>query len=441
MKRLSTILLISMAVAFGLNTVIPVPLLADVLISAPPPLAELLEEGLAENKEIQSLAAQVESLKEEISFAGSLEDPRLGLGVLNLPTDTFNFDQEPMTQKVLFLAQKVPWFGKLSLKSKRTALMASRQQAVLEAKKLELARRIATAYYEVGFVASNLEINSRLMDMVSQLLKVAETRYASGEGLQQDVLQAQVELTNLLDEKIVLKRKRRTLEDQINGLLNRESFASVIPPKPPMYADITLDFETLKSQSLSNNPWLRVRQAEVNQAVVEEELANKDYWPNMDFKVAYGQREEDFTGRDLPDFVSATVTFTIPLWAKSRQGKKLAASKKTHEAAIKSYRNLVETLPHRVDALATEIRDTQENYRLYVDALLVQSEQWARSSLAAYEVGKVEFNTMVSAQLMLLRAELQAKRYLYSIYQKLAELEEVIGGPLDMASENVNKSS
>lgn len=47
MKRLSTILLISMAVAFGLNTVIPVPLLADVLISAPPPLAELLEEGLA----------------------------------------------------------------------------------------------------------------------------------------------------------------------------------------------------------------------------------------------------------------------------------------------------------------------------------------------------------------------------------------------------------
>jgi hypothetical protein len=56
-------------------------------------------------------------------------------------------------------------------------------------------------------------------------------------------------------------------------------------------------------------------------------------------------------------------------------------------------------------------------------------------------VGKVEFNTMVSAQIMLLRAELQAKRYLYSIYQKLAELEEVIGGPLDKTTGKVNYSS
>ena len=63
-----------------------------------------------------------------------------------------------------------------------------------------------------------------------------------------------------------------------------------------------------------------------------------------------------------------------------------------------------------------------------MDALLVQSEQWAHSSLAAYEVGKVEFNTMINAQILLLRAELQAKRYLYTTYQKLAELEEVLGG-------------
>ena len=97
---------------------------------------------------------------------------------------------------------------------------------------------------------------------------------------------------------------------------------------------------------------------------------------------------------------------------------------------MKSYRNLLETLPHRVHALATEIRDTQKNYSLYTDALLVQSEQWARSSLAAYEVGKVEFNTMINAQIRMLRVELQAKRYLYNIYQKRAELEETLGGPL-----------
>jgi outer membrane protein TolC len=317
--------------------------------------------------------------------------------------------------------------------------MASEQQAMLEARKLELARKIAIAYYELGFVLTNHGINERLTEMVTQLLKVAETRYASGEGLQQDVLQAQVELSKLIDEKIVLEKRRRTLRDQINELLNREQFMSIKPLMDLEYPEVQLDSQALKDlkeKSLAHNPWLRLRQAKVAQSEVEIKLAKKEYWPDMDFKVAYGQRDEDFTGRNLPDFFSATVTLNLPVWAKSRQNKKLAASKKSHDAAIKSYRNLAESLPYQVNVLATEIKNTQKNYRLYVDALLVQSEQWARSSLAAYEVGKVEFNTMVNAQILLLRAELQAKRYLFSIYQKLAELEELIGGPLAMVSDN-----
>jgi outer membrane protein TolC len=117
---------------------------ASPIIWAPPDLAELIEEALAENKELQSLEAKVESLKEAISFAGSLDDPRLGIGVINLPTDSFSFDQEAMTQKKIFIAQKVPWFGKLSLKEQSQALIAGSQQAVLEARRLELARKIAT---------------------------------------------------------------------------------------------------------------------------------------------------------------------------------------------------------------------------------------------------------------------------------------------------------
>jgi outer membrane protein TolC len=159
-----------------------------------PTLDQLIEEGLAHNKEIESLENRVESLKEKIPLAGSLDDPRLGFAILNLPTDTFSFEQEAMTQKQIFIAQKIPWFGKLSLRSQRTALKAMRQQAILEAKRLELTREIATAYYQLGFVAESLEINERLTNIIDQLIAVAETRYATGRGLQQDVLQAQVEL-------------------------------------------------------------------------------------------------------------------------------------------------------------------------------------------------------------------------------------------------------
>ena len=113
----------------------PSSLLAASLIWAPPALNELIEEGLAQNREIQSLEAQVESLKEEVPFAGALDDPRLGLAILNLPADSFSFDEEPMTQKQISIAQKIPWFGKLDLKSQGATLKALRQKSILDAKR------------------------------------------------------------------------------------------------------------------------------------------------------------------------------------------------------------------------------------------------------------------------------------------------------------------
>lgn len=401
-------------------------------IWAPTDLSNLIEEGLTHNKEIQSIETQVESLKEEISFAGSLDDIRLGLAILNLPADSFRFDREPMTQKQISLAQKIPWFGKLDLRSQRAALKAVRLEATLEVKRFELARAIATTYYELGFVGRSLEINARLTEILNQLLRVAETRYSTGRGLQPDVLQAQVEMSKLLDEKITLKKKRRTLENRINELLNRESFSPVIPPQDLSFPGLQLDLKELQDRATKYNPGLGIRRADIDIAAIETELARKDYWPDMDFKVAYGQRDEDKTGRSLPDFVSGSVTINLPVWKKYRQDPKLAATLKSHDAALKSYHSLLLSLPHRVDTLATEIQDFQENYRLFTDALILQTDQWANSSLSAYEVGSLEFNTMINAQIRLLRFELKADNYLYNIYQKRAELEEVLGGILDL---------
>jgi outer membrane protein TolC len=417
-------------IALWISLGLPAIGMSNSTIWAPPELARLIEESLVQNKEIKSLEDKVESLKEEVPFAGSLEDPRLGFAILNLPTDTFDFDQEAMTQKQIFIAQKFPWFGKLDLRTQRAALIAVRQQAILEAKKMELARKIALAYYELGYVAASLEINARLISIVNQLLGVAETRYATGRGLQQDVLQAQVELSKLLDEKITLEKTRRNLENRVNELLNRESFATVYPPKDLSFPDLKLEIEALQKKALEANPELKIRMAQINIAEKEIALARKDYWPDMDFRLAYGQRDQDRTGRDLPNLVSGSVTMNIPLWQKNRQNSKLASTKKAHQAAVNFYQNLVESLPHRVDALVTEIYDTQRNYRLFSDALLLQTEQWASSSLSAYEVGEVEFNTMIGAQIRLLRFELQISNLIFRIYQKRAELEEVIGGPL-----------
>ena len=50
--------------------------------------------------------------------------------------------------------------------------------------------------------------------------------------------------------------------------------------------------------------------------------------------------------------------------------------------------------------------------------------------MAAYVVDKVEFNTVINAQIRLLNIELMARKYLFEVYQRRAELEETVGSPL-----------
>jgi outer membrane protein TolC len=400
----------------------------------PLPLQNLVIEGLQQNRKLQSIQEEIDELTAEIDFAGSLDDPRIGFGLLNVPTDTFSLNQEPMTQKQIFVAQKFPWFGKLDLKSKRAAVKAIEKRALLAAEQLVIAQQLSDKYFELVFIMSSLDTNRRSTGLVRQLLQVAETRYATGKGLQQDVLQAQVELSRLLDEKITLQKKQRTLENAINGLINRDDFQPVSPDVSALDSLSDGLMGTELESNWHNNPWLKIRQAKVDMAQLEIELARKKYWPDMDVKIAYGQRGEDLTGRDLPNFVSGSVTLNIPMWKNSRQDSRLAAAKSRHQAAVKSYQNLTQTLPFQVDALVVEIKETIENYRLYRDGLLVQADHWAKSSLAAYEVDKVEFNTMLKAQLQLLRFGLQARRYQTAMLQKRVELDVVTGRLLTAVS-------
>jgi outer membrane protein TolC len=310
------------------------------------------------------------------------------------------------------------------------ALNAARLEAVLSARKLALEKQIATAYYQLGFIRSSEKINERLFALVSQLLKVAETRYATGRGLQKDVLQAQVELSKLIDEKIMLSKKHRTMEDMINAMLNRDSFAAIAPPEGLPHMNLILDLKDLKDRAMKQHPWLHAKQADIDQAAIDVELARKDYFPDMNFKVAYGQRDTSRKGPNWVDFISASVMVNVPLWHKTRQDRKLAAKGENHEAALDSYGNLAARLPHRIDSLAFEIQSIQESYGLFKDALIIQAAQLAQASLSAYEVGRLEFNTMINAQMRLLRMELMADMYLFNSYKKRAELEALIGGPL-----------
>lgn len=394
-------------------------------------LSELVQEAMANNSEIQSLEEKARALRAEAPFYGSLDDPKVGLAISNLPTDTFNFDQEAMTQKVISIDQQIPWFGTLDLAEKGAELMAVEQEAMVAAMRLSVSRQVQEAWYDLAFIERSLEINSRLQGLINQVLKIAETRYATGSGLQQDILLAQVQLSELLDKDVSLKSSKQKMQDMIGALLNRNDLftGTTTPLDPPDLAG--LEQEELTAAGLQHNPLIAARRTSVLKAEVDVQLAEKAYMPNMGFRVAYGQRDDDpMSGRSRADMLTAGVTFSVPLWQNTRQDSKLAGSGKRLLSARRTQQALEKTLPHRINALLSEIDGAQESRDLFVDAITVQATQLADSSLAAYSVGKVEFNTMLSTHIRLLQIELKTEQFTYLIYKKLAELEETVGTSL-----------
>ncbi|MDA8139839.1 MAG: hypothetical protein M0036_14405 [Desulfobacteraceae bacterium] len=76
------------------------------------------------------------------------------------------------------------------------------------------------------------------------------------------------------------------------------------------------------------------------------------------------------------------------------------------------------------------LNNLKKNEQLYTTTLLYQAEQWADSAQAAYEVGKLEFSTLINAQMQVLRMRLKADMYRFRLYQKRAEMEEMMGGAI-----------
>src|SRR4030042_6852622 len=68
-------------------------------------LGPLLEEGIQNNPEILAARQKWQAYKERVPQAGALEDPMVGVGVANLPTN-FSFRGEDMTMKEFSLPQK-----------------------------------------------------------------------------------------------------------------------------------------------------------------------------------------------------------------------------------------------------------------------------------------------------------------------------------------------
>jgi len=74
-------------------------------------LPALINEALENNPNLQSAMKSWMASKSRIPQAGALPDPIISFRVLNLPTNSLDFNQEAMTGKQIAFSQNIPFPG------------------------------------------------------------------------------------------------------------------------------------------------------------------------------------------------------------------------------------------------------------------------------------------------------------------------------------------
>ena len=392
-------------------------------------LDAMIEEALNNNPALNAARNNIKALSQRPDQADSLPNPMISLGLMNLPLDTFELDREGMTQKTIGVIQRFPYPGKLDLMREMAeqSLIGGREE--LEALKLKVVAEVKKGYYSLFFVNKTIEITKRNKKLLEEFIHIAETKYSVGSGIQQDVIKAQVELSKLMEKLIVLKTEKETVKAKLNYLMNRLPQEPLGDPAEVEITSVNISVEKLQRDLENNHPVLKHILSVIEKNRSARLLAKKEYYPDFNVTVQYGQRD-DGTNIDRSDFVSAMVKMKIPLWAKTKEDKKVVEMEARVKQAERNYEKAKSRLFFRVKELKENIIMNYEQAILFKDGIIPQARASLDSAIAGYQVNKVNFITLLDNQVTLFKYEIEYYKTIAGHEKKLAEMEEIVGLPV-----------
>ena len=415
-------------------------------------LDALIVEAEASNPEIVAAVRAAEAAAARVPQAGALPDPMLGVGVMNMPVPAQGAGGDMMTMTTVTLGEQFPWPGKRALREEIARLTADAAEWEVERVRDRVVSDVKAAYSRVYFLDRALEVTGRNEALVRDFAQLTSVKYGVGTGAQPDVLKAQVERTRLEDQRVVLLEQRTSAVARLNALLDRPTDAPLPNPELPEAVRVAAlhsgsgevrftaaslsdvvpgtgeapapgvpTAAELQRLALEHNPMIQAHTRRVAAQEQAVSLAGKAVLPDVNVSAGYSRRA------DFGDFFNFSVSVPVPLFSGRKQDQ--AVLEQT--ALLAEHRAMHHTMVNEVNAqiasLAAELRRARDQLLLLNDGILPQARTSLASATASYQVGRVDFLTLLDAQVTLYRHELDYHRLMADFAKNLAALERAVG--------------
>lgn len=391
-------------------------------------LDEVVREALQNNPAIQSALHNSQAERRRVPQAGSLPDPKVSVNWMGNITPFSVQTNDPSSYRGVTAMQELPFPGKRGLKGKIATKEADAAQADYETVHRRLIAEVKTIYYDYWYYDKALQITLQNKDLVQKLSQIAEARYRVGKGIQQDVLKSQVEISLLLQKLTILQQQRATAAARLNALLGRPP-EQALPPPADIAGITPLNYSLDQLYGLADrtDPGLQREQRMVERSQLAANLAHKDYYPDLAVGYMYEQRPL------LPDMHGFTFTVNIPVFYKSKQRQEVAEAGEQAAAAENNRQNRQNELDFQVKQQYLAAKASEQLLQLYSKGVVPQSSLALESSMSAYQVGTVDFLSVLANFSTVLNYQVDYYRELANYQSSLAQLESLTGLELTTA--------
>jgi len=374
---------------------------------------EVVEElALAADPGVQSVKAHRLALEEMSVAAEQLPDPFLKMGLVSLPTDTFNLGQEAMTQVQLGVVQKFPRGKSRSLRSEQIGLQSQGLDETARDQELRILLAVREQFLEVTKQQHLARINADAITAFSDVADITEDYYATGRVQQQDVLQAVVELAKVEDRAARISQDEEQARARLARWIGTAAYRDLEDTWPRFNDSPPAD--EIKDD-LQSHPRILALARKVSAAETGVELAKQKYKPEFALDLTYGGRGgTNPDGSSRSDLLTFMVVMDVPLFHKNRQDRVVAAQVAESSAAIYSRDDLFRRMRSEVDFHVAARRRQQERIMLFENTLLPEAAFSSEASFGAYQSSIEDLTTLLRTRitefdLQLEHARLQAE--------------------------------
>jgi cobalt-zinc-cadmium efflux system outer membrane protein len=387
-------------------------------------LQALIDEALARSPVVLAARSHWQAQTKVPIQAATLPDPQVSLQhfTVGSPQPFSGYESSDFYYTGFGVSEDIPGPGKLRLQRSEAEKDAEYARHRYEAAGREVEEKVKEIFFELFYHTRTLAILDLNQQELKQIQQIAETRYRLGQGLQQDLIKAQLQTTEILKEHAMHHQEEDQEQLELKQILGRDPDSPNIDIGEVVATHLELDSSQLAKLADNGSPELAADRAMEARSAEALKLAHQGYWP--DFTVGYSYQK---TGPGFRDYYMLSLGAKVPLYFWRKQTPAIEQAALEAESAREQTRATQLQVSSAGESSLLAMRTAERIMSIYRDGLIPQAETSEASAMSAYRVGKVDFRTLLSSVLDLQNLRQEYYRSLAEHEIAIAKIQQVIG--------------